>query len=142
MGYRSDVRIITSKKGFDKLKKYVTDTIAKSENPQMYNLMENLDLEYENSYSKFFGWNNVKWYYQDVDIVMAGLNKLKDEDMSYRFARLGENFDDYEEESYESENEEEQDFEYPCVERYFDDDYVIDNMKTYDNASNDLDISS
>ena len=35
MGYRSDVRIITSKKGFDKLKKYVTDEIAKGKNPQM-----------------------------------------------------------------------------------------------------------
>ena len=145
MGYRSDVRIITSKKGFDKLKSYVTDTIAKSKNPQMYNLMENLDLNFENSYSKFFGWNNVKWYYEDVDIVMQGLHKLKDEDMSYRFARLGENFDDYEEEYYESEKEEEQDFEYPAVERYFDDDYVMDNMKTYDISNkdnNDLDMSS
>lgn len=138
MGYRSDVRIITSKKGFDKLKKYVTDEIAKGKNPQMYNLMENLDLDYENSYSKYFGWNNVKWYYEDVDIVMAGLHKLEEDDMSYRFARLGENFDDYEEESYESENEEEQDFEYPCVERYFDDDYVMDNMKTYDNSDKDI----
>lgn len=137
MGYRSDVRIVTSQKGFEKLKDFVTNKIANSQNPNMYNLMENLGFEHNNSYSKYFGWNNVKWYYEDVDIVMEGLHKLKEEDLSYRFARLGENFDDYEEESYESEKEEEQDLEYPCVERYFDDDYVKDNMN-----SNDMDISS
>lgn len=111
MGYRSDVRIVTSKKGFNELKKYVTEAISKSNNPQMYNLMENLDLEHENSYSKFFGWNGVKWYYDDVDIVMNGLDKLADNDMSYRFARIGEEDGDYEEFSYESDQEEEQDLE-------------------------------
>ena len=141
MGYRSDVRIITSKKGFNKLKEYVTNTIANSPNPQMYNLMENLDLEFENSNSKFFGWNNVKWYYEDVDIVMDGLHKLKDEDMSYRYSRLGESYDDYEEEYYESELEEEQDFEFPCLERYFDDDYVIENMKACDIDNSNIDIT-
>lgn len=58
MGYRSDVRIITSKKGFDRLKEFVTNKIANSKNPDMYNLMENLGFEHDNSYSKYFGWNN------------------------------------------------------------------------------------
>ena len=73
MGYRSDVRIITSKKGFNKLKDYVTDRIAKSNNPNIYNLMDDIEFEYDNGYSKYFGWNNVKWYYEDVDYVMDGL---------------------------------------------------------------------
>ena len=42
MGYRSDVRIVTSQKGFEKLKDFVTNKIANSQNPNMYNLMENL----------------------------------------------------------------------------------------------------
>lgn len=135
MGYRSDVRIITSKKGFNKLKDYVTDRIAKSNNPNIYNLMDDIEFEYDNGYSKYFGWNNVKWYYEDVDYVMDGLQELKNEDMSYRFARIGENYDDYEEEYYESEQEEEQDMEYPSMVRYFDDDYVVDNMKAYENMN-------
>ena len=138
MGYRSDVRIITTKKGFNKLKDYVTDRISKSNNPDMYNIMNDIEFEYDNGYSKYFGWNGVKWYYDDVDFVMDGLRQLREEDMSYRFARIGENYDDYEEEYYESENEEEQDLEYPSMERYFDDDYVIDNMKVYENNDKEI----
>lgn len=37
MGYRSDVRIITSKKGFDELKK-ITDKILKDKNIKYGNL--------------------------------------------------------------------------------------------------------
>ena len=60
---------------------------------------------------------------------MEGLQHLKEKDFSYRYARIGESYDDYDEHYYESEKEEEQDLEYPSMERYFDDDYVIDNMK-------------
>ena len=49
--------------------------------------------------------------------------------MSFRFARIGESYDDYEEDSYESENEEEQDLEYPSMNREFDDSYVIEEME-------------
>ena len=139
MGYRSDVRIITSKKGFERLKNYVSDRIAKSNNPNIYNIMDDIEFEYDNGYSKYFGWNGVKWYYDDVDFVMEGLEQLREEDMSYRFARIGENYDDYEEESYESDNEEEQDLDYPLLERYFDDEYIINNMKVYE-KDNDKEI--
>ena len=49
--------------------------------------------------------------------------------MSFRFARIGESYDDYEEDSYESENEEEQDLEYPSMNREFDDSYVNEEME-------------
>lgn len=140
MGYRSDVRIVTSKKGFEKLKDYVSKTIANSENPNMYNLMENLNFEHENDYSKYFGWNNINWYYADVNIIINGLHKLEEEDLSYRFARMGENYDDYEEESYESEQEEEQDLEYPCFTRGFDDDYVIEQMDQYKKIEDNIEL--
>lgn len=131
MGYRSDVRIITSKKGFNKLKDYVNDEMRKLPNGTMiYNLLENLDLEYENDNSKYFGWNNVKWYYEDVDMVMTGLKYLEKNDYSYRYARIGEGIDDCEEDYFESlYNKDEQDLEYPSIARYFEDDYIIDNMK-------------
>ena len=125
MGYRSDVRIITSKKGFDELNKFV-----KSKVKDDYNLLENLKFKIENDYAVYFGWNYLKWYsgYESVDAVMDGLSYLKDNDMSYRFARLGENYDDYEEDSFESDLEEEQDLDYPSMIREFDDDYVISEM--------------
>lgn len=129
MGYRSDVRIITSKKGFNELNKYVKDYLSKLDFDE-YNLLDNLGFKAENDYSVYFGWNWVKWYssYESVDAVESGLQHLKDKDMSFRFARIGESYDDYEEDSYESENEEEQDLDYPSMIREFDDSYVIAEM--------------
>lgn len=119
MGYRSDVRIMTSKKGFKLLNKYVKDRISNCENKGIYNLLEDIEFNHENDNAKYFGWNNVKWYYDDVDFIMDGLQELKKKDYSFRFARIGENYDDYEEDYYDSTKEEEQDLLYPCITRYF-----------------------
>lgn len=129
MGYRSDVRIITSKKGFKELSRYVKNYLKDSPESD-YNLMDNLKFKAENDYACYFGWNYLKWYegYDSVDAIMNGLEHLKEKDMSYRIARIGENYDDIEEEYYESEKEEEQDLEFPSMLRQFDDEYTISMM--------------
>lgn len=129
MGYRSDVRIITTKKGFDELNNYVKKYL-KEKCDHDYNLLDNLKFKAENDYAVYFGWNYLKWYegYDSVDAIVDGLNHLKENNMSYRFARLGESYDDYEEESFESDLEEEQDLDYPSMLREFDDSYVIEEM--------------
>lgn len=132
MGYRSDIRIMTTKKGFDKLKKY-TDKYLKDRNYKYDNLLDILDFNYETEYAKYFGWDSVKWYencddYDEVDAIMKGLDYLEENDYSYRYARIGEDYSDYEEKYFESEKEEEQDLEYPSMTRYFDDDYIISQM--------------
>ena len=53
MGYRSDVRIVTTNKGYDELKKY-TDNYLKENNFKYDNLLEACDLFEENKYSKYF----------------------------------------------------------------------------------------
>lgn len=131
MGYRSDIRIVTSKKGFDKLKEYVSDYLKKEKKDDSYNLLNDFTVYKENKYQVYFGWNYLKWYegsYADVDAIMIGLDKLAENDYSYRYARLGEEYDDYEEQYHESDNEDEQDIEYPNMIREFDDDYVIENL--------------
>lgn len=129
MGYRSDVRILTSKKGFAELNKYVNNYL-KDKNE--YNLMENIQYKKENDFCCYFGWNWVKWYehdYDSVTAIMNGLEHLKENEYSYRYARIGENYDDYDEHYYESEKEEEQDLEFPNIIREFDDDYVSANIE-------------
>lgn len=132
MGYRSDVRIVTSKRGYNELKKSIQDYYKENDIPKDYqfDLLNNTNVMEMNKYQVYLGWNNIKWYgYPDVDAIEDGLSKLKDKDLSYRFARLGENYDDYEEHSHESLNDKEQDLDYPSMERYFDDDSIIDRMK-------------
>lgn len=133
MGYRSDVRIITSKKGFKELRKF-TDNYLEEKNWKYGNLLDDCEVISENKCSKYIGWDSIKWYdyidgFEDVSAIMEGLKHLEKKDMSYRYARIGESYDDYEEFSYESDNEEEQDFEYPSMTRYFDDDWVKDKME-------------
>ena len=98
MGYRSDIRIITSEKGFEELKKFVTKYLK--EHNEDYNLLENCDIKQEGKKQCYFGWNYVKWYendYEDVDAIMEGLQHLSDKEYSYRYMRIGEEYDDVEE---------------------------------------------
>ena len=129
MGYRSDIRIITTKDGFNELRKF-TDKYLEDKKYPYGNLLDNLDLNTETKYANYFGWNSVKWYencdgYEDVDSIMNGLEYLKENDYSYRYARIGESYDDYEEHYFESTKEDEQDLEFPCMNRGFDDEYVL-----------------
>ena len=131
MSYRSDVRIVTSRKGFKELNKYVNKYLKDKNDMDSPNLLNNCHINSKGNNTCYFGWNSIKWYewsdFNEVDSIMKGLNHLKENDLSYRYARIGESYDDYEEHYYESEKEEEQDLEFPSIERYFDDNIVKDN---------------
>ena len=132
MAYRSDVRLIVTKKGYDKLSKFVQKKVKDIS----YNLIENCDYKTVHPNVVCMGWDCIKWYeysdFEDVNAIMDGINYLKDNDYSVHYARIGENYDDYDEFYYESDIEEEQDLDYPSFIRAFDDDYVIENMKKID----------
>lgn len=101
--------------------------------------MDECGIKYSNGISVYFGWNSIKWYdgiegFEDVDAIVKGLENLEEKDYSYRFARFGNELDDYEEFYYESKKEEEQDLEFPYLLRQFDDDYTIENMKYYETS--------
>ena len=134
MGYRSDVRIIVSKKGYEQLKKF-TDSFLKQKQEDC-NLLDNPEVFHNGKNGVLLGWNNIKWYeYCDdnlVNSILKGLENLKNKDMSYRIARLGENYDDYDESYYDS-GKEEQDIAFPSIIRKFDDEDIKKELDyTYD----------
>ena len=142
MGYRSDVRIITTRKGFDELKKY-TDNYLKERNWKNGNLLDDCNVYCETKDSKYFGWDGIKWYdnfdvYEDVDAIMNRLNDLANKDLSYRYARIGEEYSDYAEDFYDSSNKNEQSLEYPSFLRYFDDDWTTENIKEYEKKEEEV----
>lgn len=125
MGYRSDVRIITSKKGFDELKKYV-DTYLKDRNID-YNLLDNCDVFKHDDDEYYFGWDSIKWYdhtegYEHVTAIEEGMNLLREKDFSLRMSILGEAYDDYEE-RYQDGDDDIYLSDMPFC-RYFDDDEI------------------
>ena len=80
------------------------------------------------------GWDSIKWYeysdFEDVNAIMDGISFLKNNDYSVHYARIGENYDDYDEYNYDSEKDE-LDI-YPVMLRQFDDDYVEEQLKKND----------
>ena len=130
MGYRSDVRIIVSEKGFEELKKFVTNYLK--EHNETENLLEDCDIKYVAKKQYYFGWNYVKWYegdYTDVDAIMEGLQYLRKNDYSYRYMRIGESYDDVEDHYCDGKKNEDICLEYPSMTREFDDEYVMELLK-------------
>src|SRR5574344_642861 len=107
MGYRSDVRLITTKKGYDKLSKFVKKEVN---NVLSDNLLENCDFKSVHHNEVFMGWNSIKWYeycdFKEVDSLINGLKYLNENNYSYHFSRMGENYDDYEENNNDVEDDE------------------------------------
>ena len=130
MGYRSDIRIITSKDGFEILKEFIKGYLK--DNKEDYNLLEECDIKEEGKEQCYFGWNYVKWYehdYPEVIAIMEGLNHLGESEYSYRYMRIGESYNDIEEQSYDGEKDENIYLEYPNMLREFDDNYIIESIK-------------
>ena len=131
MGYRSDVRIITSKKGYDKLRKHV-EKYLKEKNDDS-NLLEDADIRFVTSKGVLIGWDNIKWYewcnWPEIDSILTGLDKLEKEDYSYRFSRIGEGIDDIDERYYDSKNRNGEDIPSIDIEREFNDEYMKDSLR-------------
>ena len=135
MGYRSDVRIMISKKGYDELKKY-TDNYLFEKNWGYGNLLNEFDVRAVNNDTVYLGWNDIKWYdyedYEDVNAIVYGLKHLEENDYSYRFARLGEDYDDYEENIMIAILKRKL-FRISICSKKFEDEYIMDLLKVNDN---------
>ena len=102
MGYRSDVRIRTTKEGYEVMKKFVENYIKeKGLKGTNWNLLEHAEItEAEDSIT--LDWAYMKWYegingYEDVDAIMNSLYELSEKDIDYQYMRIGEEDDDIEE---------------------------------------------
>lgn len=127
MGYRSDVRIILSIDGFNELSKHVEYHLKLNNLNDHYNYLKYMDVVHKSKDSIYFGWNDVKWYesYDGVFPIMSGLKKLEENQYSYRYMRIGEDYGDVDEYFNDGKKDENVDLEYPSMIRRFDDKYVF-----------------
>lgn len=99
MGYRSEVRIATTREGYDLMCDRI-DSI--SEGHDSYPLMgSDREPEFfdEENGTVVFGWDNIKWYvglFCDVTNVVKALGELDEQEIPYEFCRIGESWDDIE----------------------------------------------
>ena len=102
MEYRSDVRIRTTKEGYEVMKnfveKYIKENVSEDAQGLDWNLLNSAEIT-ETGNSITLDWENIKWYngidgYQDVDAIMKSLDELSDKDIDYQYMRIGEEEDD------------------------------------------------
>lgn len=129
MGYRSDVRIVVSKAGYKELEAYVKEEALKyvanfDKTDYDYNLLNHLDVfkALPDDRQYVIGWDYVKWYdgYEDVDIVMRGLQNISDKGYNWVFDRIGEDYTDIEEQ-YNNDSLTDETLEWNYIIRQFDD---------------------
>ena len=99
MGYRSDVRIATTREGYELMCERI-DFI--SEGLGSYPLMgsEHMpDFLDEQGGCVVFGWDSIRWYaglFTDVTNVVEALEELAECEIPYEFCRVGEEYGDIE----------------------------------------------
>jgi hypothetical protein len=143
MSYLSNVRIITTSDGWNKLKEFSNRYLQEKRGMDYTCLFdfENCCVHSEEvcelgitTYPKivYIGWDNIEWYenedtYDDIDSIMKGLYYLKDLDIPYRYARISEDYRDYEEMGHM--NVDIADIPYISVVRDFDDICTLKEIK-------------
>ena len=100
MGYRSEVRIATTREGYDALLE-IMDSKNKSGNVEYPLIGSGIDPGYfeEEGGSVVFGWDSIKWYdglYRSVDDVVLALDEIGAKEHPFEFCRIGESWDDIE----------------------------------------------
>ncbi|WP_165047562.1 MULTISPECIES: hypothetical protein [unclassified Adlercreutzia] len=99
MGYRSEVKIATTRKGYDQMCEYVD---ALSDGLDTFPLMGSCckpDFFEERDGCVVFGWDYIKWYeglLADVSNVVDALSEIDECGLPYEFCRIGESWDDIE----------------------------------------------
>ena len=97
MGYRSKVRIVTTKEGYDLMRDFV-DAHTEEGEPRLIGRDVEPEIFDEHLGSVVFGWNDVNWYVEvrEVRCVEDALLRLCDECIPYCKVRVGADWDDIE----------------------------------------------
>lgn len=94
MGYRSDVRLRTTREGYRKFKEIVTADMDEGEDILSYK--ENIKIEDK---QVTITWSYMKWYpeFKEIQAFNKAIEYLCEHNIDFQFIRIGENIDDIEE---------------------------------------------
>ncbi len=99
MGYRSEVRIATTREGYDRVCAHVDALSSGGDSYPLIGTKQEPEFFDEQDGSVVFGWDWIKWYdgqLADVTNVSDALSEIADAGIPYEFCRVGESWDDIE----------------------------------------------
>lgn len=123
MGYRSDIRLIIKKEGLDVIKKLC----EKEQGELQKNLIERAKIRKDVLDLIYIGWNRING--ADADFIENALNSVEENDITYKIAIIGENYDDIK--MYEYVSEKDKNIPKPYVERKFNEDEITEKLESY-----------
>lgn len=134
MKYRNDVRIILSHDGYAELSHYLSDYYLKNNLYDALCLLEHTDVMFTAKHAVYLGWNNIEWNENEdyVHALMSGLEHLKKNNYSVRYARIEECCDVAARESSDGSKDRDITFNSPFTIWVFDDQLMFRWMKSND----------
>ena len=127
MGYKIDVRLITTLKGFREIKKFAE--LKLSENEENAEVLKEPDIEQKYKDIIKLGWNDMRG--NEVELLQECMLEFMEKDITYRAMYLGENIEDIEENSYTSPRDNKKFIPYPSITREFDEEEDERQLKQY-----------
>lgn len=126
MGYKTDVRIVTTTSGYKEMLK----------NSEVVKLMKSIDVNKKSANIVYLGWNQIN--VEGLKILQKSLLKLVEMDFSYRVTKIGENLEDIEDYWNISDKDRKKGtyLFYPTVTRVFDENDIDNQLKAYSNYYN------
>ena len=95
-----------------------------------------------NKYQMYLGWDDIKWYhdYDDIMALESGLDYLKESNYTFKFSRMGEDFDDIEEIYNDGKRDIKENYyiDFPYLERFYNDDKIKNNLCMQDKLNNKI----
>ena len=130
MSTYSDVRIITTKKGFTQMYDIIKDELEKTENKEFSNALDNLNVKYFTPNFVLFGWDYINYdsNFSDYKFVKDALNKLEELDISYSISVKCESMQEVHEYKFESEKNNYIYIPIPSIMYSFDDKETINEL--------------
>lgn len=108
MGYRSEVRIATTREGYERICRRVDELSARGDDYPLIGTNVSPDFFDEAGGCVAFGWDYIKWYdgdLDDVSNVSKALAEIEDDGLPVEFCRVGESWDDIQFECHNSNDE-------------------------------------
>lgn len=85
MGYQSDVRISTTKEGFEEIKEIIINTEKEL-------LVFQFIMFNEDKSGVVFGWDGIKWNddFDSINQIQEVIDTFQEKDIPYKFIRVGQ----------------------------------------------------
>ena len=117
MGYETEVRVITTQKGFRELNKFADMKLEES--IEVAKILKEPDINEKYKDIVRLGWADMRS--SEVELLKSCMSSFIEKDITYRALYLGENLEDIEESCYTSKNDKKSYIPYITIVREFDD---------------------